>query len=244
MVRSFSFGRIRPCSNADLELGEDVGAQALGLRLGGPHLGPVALVDRGAHDERLVAGRDLVAHERLGGGAIRGGARGAVRTGATARGQLVDHRHVEVAVVGQGERPRDRRRRHDQDVDVAPPLPFSAVRWCRPNRCCSSTTARTDRRTSRLLDERVRADHQVERPSADALHDRARGPCRSRARQQRVGIDGVARDPAALREQEAWSRRLGRGAARNGTAPIGSSSAVAERRCWPARTSVGAMIAA
>ena len=39
-----------------VEVGEDLGREALGLGLGGPHLRAVALVDRGAHHERLAAG--------------------------------------------------------------------------------------------------------------------------------------------------------------------------------------------
>ena len=49
-----------------MELGEHLGPQALGLRLGGTHLCPVRLVDRGADDEGLVAGGDLLANELLG----------------------------------------------------------------------------------------------------------------------------------------------------------------------------------
>ena len=68
-----------------------------------------------------------------------------------ARRQLVEHRHVEVAVDGHRRGARDRRRRHHQHVGhglAARPSPRSAARCSTPKRCCSSITDDAERRNS------------------------------------------------------------------------------------------------
>ena len=83
--------------------------------------GVVRRADRGEDDVRLAALGQLLPqprHRRL---AASGGDHRR-RHRAPARGQLVDHRQVEVAVGGQGERARDGRGAHHQQVGPVPLL--------------------------------------------------------------------------------------------------------------------------
>ena len=133
--------------------------------------------------------------------------------------QLVDHRHVEVGVGGHRERPRDRRRRHDQLVRVAARRALLAQRrrWCTPKRCCSSTITSASRaKRDALLEQRVRADHELRLPPS-AIAD-----LRVAARARR------AADPSAA----AARCRAARASARNSA------------RCCSASSSVGAISAA
>ena len=173
---SLSAGRIRPCSRSTVRSGKISRREAFGLGLRGLHLRAVALVDRGAHDERLTSGLDLARTSRRRHG-VRRGTHDARLDRLPPRRQLVEDDDVEVAVVGERERPRDRCRRHDEDVR-SPPLPFSAVRWCSPNRCCSSTTA-SERSWKSRPPAPARACRPPGRPRRRRRpRGRAAGPCR------------------------------------------------------------------
>ena len=84
---SFSVGPHPAVEQGDVELGEHLGRQAIGLLLGGRTCGRFVLVDRGADDERLVAVGDLLANQLVGRGAVpRGSARPTSRSAARPAG--------------------------------------------------------------------------------------------------------------------------------------------------------------
>ena len=245
MIRSFSFGRIRPWSSSTRAGGR---RRCAGVRPPPRPPSPgCGCLRRSRRRRRTPGGRRRPRRAR---GPRRRRDPAAVRAAivadrAAAGGQLVEHRDIEIAVVGQGERPRDRRRRHDQDVDVARALARQrhALVQAEPVLLVDHRQAEIGERHA-FLDERVRADHQIERSVGRGLQRSARGLRRSRC-PTGGRRSATARLPPPRRTGTPWS--VGSAArARNGTAPVrrSSSSAVTERRCWPARTSVGAMIAA
>ena len=109
MVSCFSPGDTRPCSSPSRRPDSSPAGQALEGLLGRAHLELLALVDERAHDVGLAPGGHLLAdrgpHRLLVQLAVAG-PRGDDRR-ATGR-QLVEHRHVEVAVDGHGRGARDR----------------------------------------------------------------------------------------------------------------------------------------
>ena len=169
-----SFGRIRPCKQLHPQFGEDLGGQALGLGLGGLDLRAISLVYRRAHDERLTAGGDLAAYQVLGALATGIVADRARLYRLPAPRHLVQHHDVEVAVVGERERPRDRGGGHDEDVDVAAALALQRHPLMQPE-----PVLLVDHREREvvegdtLLDERVRAHDEVDRPVGDPLRMRS-----------------------------------------------------------------------
>ena len=97
----------------------------------------------------------------------------------------------------------------------ASPLAVIARRWCTPKRCCSSTTASTRSwNVDRFLEQRMRADDDVDRAATRCRRAsrRARGPFRGRSGSQRCR-------------------------------PARSASGAMVAKCWRARISVGAISA-
>ena len=127
------------------------------------------------------------------------------------------------------------------------PLPFSAIRWCRPNRCCSSITAsdRSWNDTPSCTSACVPIVRSIA-PSAIPSTMRVRSlPVTAPVKSAYV-TDASAGDAGAGSRSEPCPSSFAdaRARSRNAIAPTPSSRAATDRRCWPARTSVGAMIAA
>ena len=100
----------------------------------------------------------------------------------------------------QRQRARNRRGRHHQQVRALLALPASAPRWRTPKRCCSSITTKPRlAKRDRFLDQRVRADQDVDR--AVARIAAAISPLVSPA-----CCRSAARPPAAVRPQRGEER--------------------------------------
>ena len=100
---------------------EVLAPQPFELGLGGAQVGLRGLLDHGIDDVRLLSPveplSDLAEHL-----AARVRAHEARGHGKAARGELVDHADVHMAVHGHGERTRDRCGRHDQHIGSGIPL--------------------------------------------------------------------------------------------------------------------------
>ena len=111
-----------PVQQHDAEVRELALRQPLVLGGRGARLERLGLLDERAHDERLAAGAQLLADALVGARALALAVeRRASSIGRRPRGQLAQHRHIEVAVRGQRERARDRRGGHVQDVRAGVP---------------------------------------------------------------------------------------------------------------------------
>ena len=236
-----------PVQQIHAEVREDLGRQALGLGLGRLHLRPVPFVDRRADHEALPAGAHLRAHQVVRALAVLRSAHRPRLDGLTALRHLVEHDHVEVAVVGERQGPRDRGRGHDQDVGLdALALQGHPLVQAEPMLLVDDRERQVVERHA-LLHQRVGPDRQVDRTVGDPLHDARAVLPGDRPGQQRVRHRCLWRPGGRRIQQRGLSvvlRPASRARSRYAIAPTPSSNAATDRRCWPASTSVGAMIAA
>src|SRR6266542_4120954 len=127
------------------------------------------------------------------------------------------------------------------------PLPLSAIRWWTPNRCCSSMTA--SERSANATPSCTRACVPTTRstsPAAIPSRILARSlPVTAAVSNAYVARGGTSSSGSGS-NNEAWapSAFAGDASSKNGTAPQPPRSASTCRKCCPASTSVGAMIAA
>ena len=171
----------------DAQVGEHLGRETVGLGLGGLHLRPVAFVDRGTHDEGLPAGPHLLPDEVVGRRTLGGRADRARGDRPSALRELVEHHHVEVAVVRERERPRDRGRGHDQHVGLAAlALQRRALVQAEPVLLVDHGETQVGER-HRLLHEGVGADDEVDAAVGDGVDDPLSILARDRGAQQREG---------------------------------------------------------
>ena len=231
ITSSFSAEVIRPCSSPRRRpASSPARSRSIGL-LGRRHLELLGLLDQRAHHVGLAPGRHLRAHGVPRRGVGRAG-RSAQRVDdrRAARRQLVEHADVEVAVDGHRRGARDRRGRHHQHVGhrLRRALSRSAARCSTPKRCCSSTTTTPRRwKSTRLLDERVGADGDV-----DARRRRGRRAARARSPPVTRFVSSSTRSGRSPKRLSGSGHRQTRRAAR-----------ARSPKCCSASTSVGAISA-
>jgi thiol-disulfide isomerase/thioredoxin len=155
----------------ELEVREHLGGEPCGFLLRRLDLEAVLLVDRRAHDECLPAGLDLLTHELVGLPPFGGGPRDPRRDRLPARGHLVEHRDVQVAVIRHGERSRDRRGRHDQHVRRRALLLQRDALMEAEAVLLVDHGERQIGEVDAILDERVRSDEDVHLPGRHRLED-------------------------------------------------------------------------
>ena len=152
-------------------------------------------LDERAHDVRLAAGRDLGAQPLVHGHALeRARPDDLGRDRRAARRQLAQLGPVEVAVDEHRRGARDRRRGHDEHVGlVALAAQQLALLDAEPVLLVDHDDPRS-RELARLVDQRVRADEDVDRPRAQALGD---APALGRGRAVREQLDATGRSPSS-----------------------------------------------
>ena len=164
-MRSLSADDIRPCSKPEAQPGQLARRQPLVGLLRRGDLQLLALLDERADDVRLAARRHLARTRRPRLGLEQRSGRPAGHDRRAARRQLVEHADVEIAVHRHRRRARDRRRRHHQHVGHRRP---GLVAQRRPLLDAEAVLL-VDHHDAEaveldaLLDQRVRADHEVDR---------------------------------------------------------------------------------
>src|SRR4029453_6213564 len=127
------------------------------------------------------------------------------------------------------------------------PLPLSAIRWCTPNRCCSSMTAseRSANAIPSWLSPWVPTPRSQSPPAMPSRSGPRSLPVAAGVRSAYVTRgSSSASEPGSNSEPWAGSELAPNACSRNRTAPHPPRSASTCRKCCPASTSVGAMIAA
>ena len=144
----------------------------------------------------------------------------ASRSACGPAGFSVQARDVEIAIGGQHQRARDRRRRHHQDVDARCPWRRARMRCSTPKRCCSSMTASArSLEVDIVLEQRMRADDDVDLARGEAAQQRVARACPSRgrsaarcatpaaSRERREGRVMLAREDFGRRHEGGLARR-------------------------------------
>ena len=122
------------------------------------------------------------------------------------------------------------------------PLPFSAIRWWRPNRCCSSTTAKREVVRTTRLPARARGcrSRRSTAPSATPARTRARSlPVTAPVSSAYVSVGLRRRRHRRLRRTATPVRRPAADASRTGTAPPHRLEQRSDRACVLARQHLG-----
>ena len=171
----------------DAEVAQLAGPQPLELGRRGARLQRLGLLHQRADDERLAAGAQLLADALVGPRALALGGADVGVDRPPAGGQLAQHGHVEVAVGGQRERARDRRRGHVQHVRREPGRRLAVQRAALVDAEAVLLVDDRDREPvelDRLLDQRVRADQQLQLAAWRA--------CRAGRRGRAAGVEPVS----------------------------------------------------
>jgi hypothetical protein len=161
MVADFSSFLEAAVHQAHAQLGERLDQRREGV-LRGLQLQRLGLLDQRAHPVGLAALQTGRAHARDDLVTTHVGDQAGADRRAPGR-QLVEHRHVEIGVVGHRQRARDRRRRHHQHVRPPPALALLAQRQALAHAeavLLVDHHERQPRQRHRVLDERMGADRE------------------------------------------------------------------------------------
>ena len=163
-----------PVQQAEPRACELVGGEALVLVGRGAHLHLGRPLDERADDVGLASGRDLGEHALVHARPLERARADDLRDDRRApRRQLPQLGLVEVAVDEHRRGPRDRGRGHDEDVGFVP-LPPEQVALLDTEAVLLVDDGEAEaRELDALVDERVRADHDVDGPVAQTVGDAA-----------------------------------------------------------------------